>query len=112
MLLQLTNKLGIITWFKINQKQLTALFCVNKNKPELKCDGKCYLKNSLRNSEESETTKSSTPTNNKSTSEEILFFEKPSSNLFLSYHSIFFFIKYSCKILAAYEPKIFQPPKL
>lgn len=111
MLLHLTNKVGIITWFKINQKQITALFCVNKNKPDLKCDGKCYLKNSLKKTEESETTQSSTPTNNKNTSEEILFFEKSTSNQFLSYHSICLFIKYSCKILAANELKIFQPPK-
>ena len=33
--------------FKLNQDSISALFCINKDKPEMKCDGKCYLKKSL-----------------------------------------------------------------
>lgn len=60
-LLQLCNKVGIFTWFKINQKEITELFCVNKNKPELACDGKCYLKYKLQEATDLENTTSSVP---------------------------------------------------
>jgi hypothetical protein len=111
MLLQLTNKVGVITWYKINQKQIIELFCINKSKPELKCDGKCYLKNTLKNVDDTEDSKNTIPTNNKSSVEEILFFEKYSSNIFLQFISVRFFIKYSSQLHAAFEPNIFQPPK-
>ncbi|SEG35615.1 hypothetical protein [Algoriphagus boritolerans] len=29
--------------FYLDRKQITALYCVNKDKPELQCDGKCEL---------------------------------------------------------------------
>lgn len=60
-LLQLCNKVGILTWFKINQKEITELFCINKSKPELACDGKCYLKYKLQKATDSETSNSSVP---------------------------------------------------
>ena len=47
MLLQISSKLGVLAWFKINQKQIVELFCINKNKPAMECDGKCYLKEKL-----------------------------------------------------------------
>lgn len=33
-----------------NKAQITAEHCVNKDKPELHCQGKCYLKKKLENS--------------------------------------------------------------
>ena len=33
--------------FKFNQEYITNVFCVNKDKPELHCDGKCYLKKKI-----------------------------------------------------------------
>ena len=73
MLLQLTNRVSVITWFKINQKQIIELFCINKAKPELKCDGKCYLKNTLTNTEEFDTPKSINSKTNKNNIKEIIF---------------------------------------
>lgn len=29
--------------FYLDRQQITALYCVNKDKPELQCDGKCEL---------------------------------------------------------------------
>lgn len=29
--------------FYLDREQITALYCVNKDKPELQCDGKCEL---------------------------------------------------------------------
>lgn len=33
--------------FKFNQTYISDVFCINKDKPELDCDGKCYLKKKL-----------------------------------------------------------------
>lgn len=30
-------------YWKLNQKEITAAFCENLDKPELKCNGKCHL---------------------------------------------------------------------
>ncbi|MEN9441004.1 MAG: hypothetical protein RLZ33_1081 [Bacteroidota bacterium] len=37
----------MIDW-KVNQDFITARYCVNKNKPELKCNGQCQLAKKLR----------------------------------------------------------------
>ena len=41
----------IVNW-KINQAELTAKYCVNKAKPMLKCNGKCFLAKQLKKREE------------------------------------------------------------
>jgi hypothetical protein len=44
--------------FYLDREEITALYCVNKDKPELKCDGKCELGKRLseaKNQEESQT---------------------------------------------------------
>jgi hypothetical protein len=32
----------------INQVEITELFCINKDKPQLKCNGKCHLTQELK----------------------------------------------------------------
>ena len=41
-------------WFYNNQVQLAAKYCVNKKKPMLHCDGKCYLAKQLKKLEQEE----------------------------------------------------------
>ncbi len=38
--------------FRINQLEITALECENKNRPELKCNGKCYLAKQLQKADD------------------------------------------------------------
>lgn len=40
----------IFNW-KINQDIITEKYCVNKDKPMMNCDGKCYLSKQLENLE-------------------------------------------------------------
>jgi len=35
-------------WFFANRKAITKEHCINKDKPELKCDGKCFLNKQLK----------------------------------------------------------------
>lgn len=39
--------MGVIVWYKANIDYVATELCENKDKPELKCNGKCYLKKQL-----------------------------------------------------------------
>lgn len=44
----------IVADFAINQKFIIKNYCVNKNKPEMKCYGSCHLKKQLKRQDNSE----------------------------------------------------------
>ncbi|WP_179319546.1 hypothetical protein [Winogradskyella helgolandensis] len=53
----------VIMHFKLNQKAITEQFCINKNKPELQCNGKCHLSKELQETENSDSEKIMTTKN-------------------------------------------------
>jgi hypothetical protein len=53
-LLQPASKLIIAIQFYMNQEYIAQTMCVNRNKPEVLCSGKCVLNNMMEASEESE----------------------------------------------------------
>lgn len=53
-LLQTFNKLEIVLAFKINQDFITENYCVNKDKPQMHCEGKCVLAKKLKQAEQNE----------------------------------------------------------
>ena len=53
-LLVLLQALGselLVASFGLNQARLTARYCVNKARPQLRCNGRCYLARQLRRAE-------------------------------------------------------------
>lgn len=40
-------KFGYFAYFNLNQSSIIENHCVNKSKPELKCDGKCHLRQQI-----------------------------------------------------------------
>lgn len=38
----------IVVFWKINQEKITRDYCINKDKPKMCCNGKCYLVKELR----------------------------------------------------------------
>src|SRR5690606_923264 len=48
------SRLLITAAFELNQQYIIEYFCVNKDKPMLHCDGKCYLAKKLKEAEEKE----------------------------------------------------------
>lgn len=48
------NIVVVFSAFKYNQNYIAANLCENKSRPALKCDGKCYLKKQIGNTQESE----------------------------------------------------------
>ncbi len=51
-LLQVFSSLFIYADFIINNEFIATVLCINKDKPEMQCDGKCYLKMQLGKEEE------------------------------------------------------------
>lgn len=44
----------IYAGFELNQKYISSTLCENRDKPELHCNGKCYLAKKLKQAEEKE----------------------------------------------------------
>jgi len=42
------TKISIISYYSLNTNSIVQKYCINKAKPELKCNGKCYLKKQLK----------------------------------------------------------------
>jgi len=51
---QCLSKLGLIAYYNINIEYIISELCENKDKPQLKCNGKCYLKKKLAKANEAE----------------------------------------------------------
>jgi hypothetical protein len=51
LLLQSVGRELLVLHFAVNQASITARFCVNKARPALHCNGKCYLARQLRRAE-------------------------------------------------------------
>ncbi|WP_353723196.1 hypothetical protein [Dyadobacter sp. 676] len=43
---------GTIAYFKLNREYIAKVLCENRKRPELHCDGKCYLAKKLRQQQE------------------------------------------------------------
>ena len=46
----------IITEYDLNKDYITKVFCENRNRPKMHCDGKCILAKRMAAAEENETT--------------------------------------------------------
>lgn len=44
MAIQLLHFMGFMAYFQLNRVYIIQTLCVNKERPALKCDGKCHLK--------------------------------------------------------------------
>ena len=48
------SRLFIYAGFELNQNYISSTLCENRDKPELHCNGKCYLMKKLKQAEEKE----------------------------------------------------------
>ena len=48
------GRLGILAHFYINKNYIVNYLCENKSKPQLHCDGKCYLAKKIKAAEDEE----------------------------------------------------------
>lgn len=40
--------IGVSVWFFMNREKIAEKYCVNKNRPTLNCNGKCYLSKKMK----------------------------------------------------------------
>lgn len=52
MVIHASSQFAIVADYLINSEFITNVFCVNKEKPEMKCNGKCHLAKQLKKDEE------------------------------------------------------------
>ena len=60
----------------VNYEYISTVLCENKDKPELKCCGKCHLKKELANASEGEKPNSADKKESSKQEVEILFFQE------------------------------------
>jgi hypothetical protein len=53
-LLQTFSREVLVVDYTLNQASITARFCVNRTRPQLHCDGKCYFAKQLKKQEDRE----------------------------------------------------------
>ena len=51
LLLQILGPEVVVVSFRLNQPALAARYCVNKARPQLRCNGRCHLARQLRQAE-------------------------------------------------------------
>jgi hypothetical protein len=104
----------LIEW-KLYQREITEKYCINKSRPEMQCNGKCYLAKQMRQIEyEYEQSKQPFPPKNIKSAEFLLFYQPlTSAKLFVnaevsgkSFHGGY----YSDSETSDFQKDCFHPP--
>lgn len=100
----------IVADYLLNTELITKVFCVNKDKPQLHCNGQCHLAKQLKKDEEQKSA------NFEKNNEIILFLQSNTHkivNVELDLHlSIKDIFNYSEPSAFEYDNTVFRPPSL
>lgn len=111
-LLQAFNSTIVLSNYEINKDFITKMFCINKSKPKLHCNGKCHLKKELKKAEEKE----KSPINPINEKNEIQFFSGTNSAIAIVYATVVnysnVFSDYSYRLSDKHIYAIFHPPQV
>lgn len=106
----LFTKTIVWAYYQYNIDFIKKELCVNKNKPQMNCNGKCYLAKQIKKTESAPV---DLPQHIKELKEAVLFvdiIENYFFKRFCSFKKSYF--ELSDKLKSLYEIKIFTPPKL
>ncbi|MHA4895584.1 hypothetical protein ACXZ1K_12595 [Pedobacter sp. PWIIR3] len=92
----------------MNQKYIAATLCVNKNKPEMHCNGKCYLMKKLKQAQEKEQRQER---QSQKTQLQDALIEIPLRFNRYAFAKVKFHIPFSTGIPKAGENSVFHPPQ-
>lgn len=102
-------KVGILGYYLLNKEYITKSFCINKDKPEMRCLGRCHLKKQLQKQNEQE---QKLPKGTSST-EMPLFLNSPPFDIFppmgMSFSTSTLF--YTSVLVIGSGKGIFHPPR-
>ena len=78
---QTFNTIGTLVAFQMNRQYITEMLCVNKNRPELQCNGKCVLMQRMQSEVDKAQAKGQHLLQNLIERDIVLFFENFGFNL-------------------------------
>jgi len=107
----LLTQVGFLAWFKANQSVIAQTLCINSEKPELKCNGNCFLAQKLKKLE-NERSDQNLPVEIKQV--EIPIFILPVAEKQLPTLSFFSLTTRDCAyaIASPWMREVFHPPEL
>lgn len=97
----------IISYYQINKDLITAKYCENKDKPLLKCEGKCYLEKKLKSDSDQQKSVPDFSFNCEYLCSSIDIDFTPDFSIENNKYSVLFIGKYSDPLLS-----LLQPPKI
>jgi hypothetical protein len=102
------TKLGIYAYFQLNKEYISNVLCINKDKPALQCNGKCYFSKKLKSQEEKE---SNAPSQIKAV-ETVLFCDHHSLAIPINsqYQIVDLNSEYFLNNYLVYQSSVFHPP--
>ncbi|WP_235324472.1 hypothetical protein [Pedobacter lusitanus] len=107
------SRFFIFAGFEFNKEYIASNLCINRNRPELHCNGKCYLMKKIKQAEENE--KKEAARNNLSQLE-VSFCQEPFTFSFLDPSALSIsdpsFSVYAYLYTNPYIRNIFRPPRL
>jgi hypothetical protein len=99
----------VCVYYQYNLDYIKKELCVNKDKPKMNCNGKCYLAKQIK---KTEPVPVEIPQSVKDF-KEVLFITNNLNNTFGDFQiASFSFTLFSVKLKSLYEAKIFTPPKI
>lgn len=104
---------GCVAYYELNIDYIIETYCINKEKPELKCNGKCHLATQLAaNTQDAE--KENSYLNSLFETFVPVFFQKYNSTLKFIYSNTIIHNNwnYSKRIASIYQEKLDRPPQV
>ncbi len=109
---QFMIKIGLVGYYIINKDYIAKVLCINKDKPALKCQGKCHLKKQLAKTETAENQRRIPSSSVKDIIETLIFCENQNYLQGLIFHYLkqapLFAYSFSCILGPLDSP--FHPP--
>jgi hypothetical protein len=62
LVVQAITSISVLTFYTVNKAFITEYFCINKDKPSLQCEGKCFVNKQLEKGQPSQEDPGSTQT--------------------------------------------------
>lgn len=107
-LLQGFSKTFLVLNYEMNKNSIAEKYCVNKNKPQIHCQGKCHLVKQMKEEDEKE----SLPQSRTEKYEVQLFLESEEYSIAFLPASLRLFTSYKEKKTITQVFSVFHPPRL
>ena len=106
------SRIFVYAGFQVNQKYVAETLCINKSRPWLHCNGKCYFMKKIHQAEENDKKQQAKDNLNRL---EISFFQEPFRLSFIEPTTLqaakSSFPAYTYQYSSRYIETIFRPPK-